>query len=188
MPNAKQIADYFHILNNLAEKGKTFIRDELSQKIYFTKNYKITKDIKAKEYCFSRKKIEALMYDKNIKKKFSKKEKKMLKIILKKNPAIQVYLKEIHKLKQCFNQRKLKAFERLLKRWKTSEISVLKTFTKGIDNDIDAVKNAITHVETNGLAEGKINKIKVIKRMMYGRASSELLEARLFLSDYFPQS
>ena len=34
--------------------------------------------------------------------------------------------------------------------------------------DIDGVKNAIKYKYSNGLAEGKINKIKVIKRIMDG--------------------
>ena len=56
---------------------------------------------------------------------------------------------------------------------------------RGIDEDLDAVTNSVKHKETNGLAEGKINKLKTTKRMLYGRASSELLKSRLFLSDYF---
>lgn len=187
LPEAKQIADYFHLLENLTEKGLTFIRDELPQKIYFTSDYKITKDIKKKEYCFSRKKIESLMYNNSLKKKYSKEDRKMLGIILKEKFIIKTFIEQIPKLKKSLKNGKIKAFESLLKRWKKSKVSVLKTFTKGIDNDLEAVKNAVTHTETNGLAEGKINKIKTMKRMMYGRAKSDLLEARLFLSDYFPQ-
>ena len=48
-----------------------------------------------------------------------------------------------------------------------------------------AIINSTKHKETNGLAEGKINKLKTVKRMLYGKASSELLKGRLFLSDYF---
>lgn len=48
--------------------------------------------------------------------------------------------------------------------------------------DIDAVKNAIRHPYSNGLTEGINNKIKAIKRQMYGRAKTELLETRLVAS------
>ncbi|WP_333657273.1 transposase [Tissierella praeacuta] len=40
-----------------------------------------------------------------------------------------------------------------------------------INRDIDAVKNAITYSYSNGLVEGNVNKIKVIKRIMYGRCN-----------------
>lgn len=45
----------------------------------------------------------------------------------------------------------------------------------GIERDKDAVKNAIQFDYNNGLAEGSVNKLKVIKRIMYGRNSFELL-------------
>ena len=47
---------------------------------------------------------------------------------------------------------------------------------------MDAVKNAIAYPYSNGLTEGINNKIKAIKRQMYGRAKTDLLEARLVAS------
>lgn len=44
---------------------------------------------------------------------------------------------------------------------------------------IAAVRNAITLEFNNGLAEGSVNKLKVIKRIMYGRNSFELLKSKL---------
>ena len=37
----------------------------------------------------------------------------------------------------------------------------------------------------NGLAEGSVNKLKVIKRIMYGRNSFELLKAKVLLHEHF---
>jgi hypothetical protein len=45
--------------------------------------------------------------------------------------------------------------------------------------DLQAVRNAITEPWSNRQAEGQINKLKTLKRSMYGRASVELLRARL---------
>jgi transposase len=45
--------------------------------------------------------------------------------------------------------------------------------------DRDAVRAAITEPWSNGPTEGQINKLKLVKRMMYGRAKIDLLEARL---------
>lgn len=58
-------------------------------------------------------------------------------------------------------------------------ISELSSYISGLSNDIEAVKNAITLKYNNGLAEGNVNKLKVIKRIMYGRNSFELLKAKL---------
>jgi hypothetical protein len=45
--------------------------------------------------------------------------------------------------------------------------------------DIDAVNNAIELPWSNGQAEGQINRLKTLKRAMYGRAGPELLKARM---------
>ncbi|MEJ8555092.1 transposase [Tepidibacter sp. Z1-5] len=47
----------------------------------------------------------------------------------------------------------------------------------GIDRR--TVKNSIKYEYDNGLAEGSINKLKVIKRIMYGRNSFEMLKNKV---------
>lgn len=47
-------------------------------------------------------------------------------------------------------------------------IPELNSFVNGIKKDIDSVKNSFTSRYSNGLLEGKINKVKGIKRMSYG--------------------
>ena len=169
---------------NLTDKGKEYIRGEIPGKIYFTDKYKITKNIKEKVYTISRGKIENIMYTGNIK-QYRKNDRKLIKVILKENPDIKKFLDEIKKFKKCFKTFNRRKLERLIKKWKNSKIPILRTYTKGIYNDYDAVKNAVESSLTNGIAEGKINKIKTVKRMCYGRAGFELLQARLFLNDYF---
>jgi transposase len=45
----------------------------------------------------------------------------------------------------------------------------------GLKRDIQAVRNAIIYEYNNGLVEGSVNKLKVIKRIMYGRNKFEML-------------
>ncbi|WP_246719578.1 hypothetical protein [Methylocystis sp. H62] len=45
--------------------------------------------------------------------------------------------------------------------------------------DIEAVRNAIVEHWSSGQAEGQINRLKTLKRAMYGRAGIELLRARM---------
>ena len=77
----------------------------------------------------------------------------------------------------------------LLDQWiesvKTLDISELNSFAAGVISDYDAIKNAIKLPYSNGLAEGKINKIKVIKRIMFGRCSFFLLKAKTLLLEKF---
>ena len=60
----------------------------------------------------------------------------------------------------------------------------LDAFINGLKQDIDAVMNAISIDFSNGLVEGTVNKIKVIKRIMYGRCQFGLLRNKCLLLDY----
>jgi len=59
------------------------------------------------------------------------------------------------------------------------EITEVNAFIAGLKRDLDAVKNSIIYPYSNGLAEGSVNKLKVVKRIMYGRSSFELLKSKL---------
>jgi len=52
-------------------------------------------------------------------------------------------------------------------------------FASTLRRDLEAVKLSITTSWSNGHIEGHINRLKAIKRQMYGRAGLELLKARL---------
>jgi transposase len=61
----------------------------------------------------------------------------------------------------------------------------LRRFAWTVRNDLAAVRNAISHTWSNEQTEGQINRLKTLKRQMYGRAGIELLRARLFpLKDF----
>ena len=56
---------------------------------------------------------------------------------------------------------------------------VLQQFARILSRDIDAVRNAIAEPWSSGQAEGQINRLKTLKRAMFGRAGVELLRARM---------
>jgi transposase len=60
-----------------------------------------------------------------------------------------------------------------------SGIDALKQFAKGITQDLDAVTNALLLPWSNGQTEGQVNRLKLIKRKMYGRANFDLLRKRV---------
>ncbi|MGH9397256.1 MAG: transposase [Terriglobia bacterium] len=55
----------------------------------------------------------------------------------------------------------------------------LARFVRTLRRDLRAVELAITTLWSNGPLEGHINRLKVLKRQMYGRAGFELLKARV---------
>jgi transposase len=55
----------------------------------------------------------------------------------------------------------------------------LEGFAAGLRKDRDCVEAALKYPWSNGQVEGQVNRLKMIKRQMYGRASFELLRARV---------
>ncbi len=66
-----------------------------------------------------------------------------------------------------------------LAKGKSSQIRELQGFVAGIERDKAAVVAGLTLPQNNGLVEGKVNKLKLIKRMGYGRAAFPLLRQRV---------
>jgi len=62
----------------------------------------------------------------------------------------------------------------------------LRSFAAGIRNDQQAVINGLTLHWSSGRVEGTVNKIKMIKRQMYGRAGFDLLRKRVILHPALP--
>ncbi|MGA7731736.1 MAG: transposase [Chloroflexia bacterium] len=61
-------------------------------------------------------------------------------------------------------------------------IREMRSFPLGIGRDYDAVKAAIVLPWSQGQTEGQVNKLKTVKRAMYGRAGFALLRQRLLSS------
>jgi transposase len=62
---------------------------------------------------------------------------------------------------------------------RTCGIYGMRRFAKTLRQDIEAVRNAVLEGWSNGQTEGQINRLKVLKRAMYGRAGVDLLRARM---------
>ena len=60
-----------------------------------------------------------------------------------------------------------------------SGLHTMQRFARTLRRDIDAVRNSITEQWSKGQTEGQINRLKTMKRAMYGRAGPELLRARM---------
>lgn len=85
----------------------------------------------------------------------------------------------IRKFKEIVFSKKPRKLEKWIREAKKINVKELNSFITLIESDIDAVKNAIKYDYSNGLTEGFNNKTKVIKRVMYGRCSFNLLRLKI---------
>jgi transposase len=68
-------------------------------------------------------------------------------------------------------------------RAESSPVSELRGFATGLRKDWAAVTAGLTLPYSSGAVEGHVNRIKMIKRQMYGRAKPDLLRKRVLLAD-----
>jgi transposase len=61
-------------------------------------------------------------------------------------------------------------------------VGAVETFAAGLEQDGAAVRAALTLPWSNGQAEGQINRLKLLKRQNYGRASFNLLRQRVLMA------
>ena len=69
-----------------------------------------------------------------------------------------------------------------LEKTKNSSIKAFQSFAKGLKEDYDAVKAGVTLEVSNGPVEGQNNRLKMLKRQMFGRAGLDLLAKRFILT------
>ncbi len=74
-----------------------------------------------------------------------------------------------------------------LERWMTSvdadDQPALHSFVRGLRRDQDAVTAGLSMSWSSGPVEGHVNRIKMLKRQMFGRAKTDLLRKRILLSE-----
>lgn len=63
----------------------------------------------------------------------------------------------------------------------TDSLTAIASFARNLRRDIDAVRNGLTLPYNSGAVEGHVNRIKMIKRQMFGRANLDLLRKRTLL-------
>lgn len=63
--------------------------------------------------------------------------------------------------------------------YKNSSVKELASFANGLEKDISAIENAVASDLSNAFVEGTNNKVKMVKRTMYGRCGRKLLAAKL---------
>ncbi len=76
-------------------------------------------------------------------------------------------------------ERKSQELRAWIGRAKASGVAELKNFAMGLERDATAVEAGLRLAWSNGPTEGQVNRLKLIKRQMYGRANFDLLRQRV---------
>ena len=75
-------------------------------------------------------------------------------------------------------QRHPESLDPWLQRALTSTVEAIQRFAKGLYEDYDAIKAGVTLPWSSSPVEGHINRLKMVKREMFGRAHLDLLSRR----------
>jgi transposase len=92
-------------------------------------------------------------------------------------------LRAVYTLSQEFvrmlKERHAEALDSWLKRAKDCHVTELTSFVNGIRRDYAAVRAACSSEWSNGMTEGHVNRLKFLKRQMFGRAHLDLLRVKV---------
>jgi transposase len=83
---------------------------------------------------------------------------------------------------QLLRQQRAEALEMWLMKALKSSLKPFQTFAQGLLDDYAAVRASMMSRVSNGPVEGLNNRLKLLKRQMYGRAGLELLSKRFILA------
>ncbi|UBF27848.1 transposase [Kovacikia minuta CCNUW1] len=83
---------------------------------------------------------------------------------------------------QLLRQRKAEGFEPWLMKVFKSKLKTFRAFAKSLFEDYAAVRASMVLEVSNGMVEGFNNRLKMVKRQMFGRAGLELLSKRFIVA------
>lgn len=99
---------------------------------------------------------------------------------------------ELSMLEECvkdfrniFSKKDILCLYNFIEKYRQSRVSNIKSFVSGLLKDIKAVENAVISPYSNGVTEGNNHRLKLIKRVMYGRAKLPLLRAKVLPASIF---
>lgn len=110
---------------------------------------------------------------------WTEEQKPFLHQLLQKNPILHQARELILEFKSMMEHKKGEE----LANWcsKAEQLPSFKSFVNGIHQDFQAVQQALSSNWSNGQTEGQVNRLKNIKRQMYGKADFDLLRLRVLI-------
>lgn len=101
--------------------------------------------------------------------------------LIQKSDTLQELRKTYLSFKQTVAGDSVQDLDSWIENHSASEYQEIAVFAKGLGPDIRAIHNAIRYSISNGPIEGCNNKVKAVKRSMYGRAKDDLLLMKIIL-------
>ncbi|MCM3884107.1 ISL3 family transposase [Frankia sp. R82] len=105
-----------------------------------------------------------------------------LKTILERSPSLAATAAHVAAFAQMLVERHGDRLDAWISAVEADDQPDLHRFTHGLRRDHAAVLAGLTEPHSSGVVEGNVNRIKMIKRQMYGRASFDLLRKRVLLA------
>lgn len=105
-----------------------------------------------------------------------------LKNVLANCPEIDALTRHVRSFATMFTERQGERLPDWLDAVRQDNLPSLHTLAAGIDRDRDAVTAGLTLPWSSGVVEGHVNRIKMLKRQMFGRAGFALLRKRVLMS------
>jgi transposase len=106
-----------------------------------------------------------------------------LTAILDSCPELAALQAHVRAFARIMTERRGRDLENWMTKATASGLRELKSFVTGLRRDQDAVTAGLTLRWSSGTVEGHVNRIKMLKRQMYGRANPDLLRLRVLLAD-----
>jgi transposase len=99
--------------------------------------------------------------------------------LLRSNSVLAQVTQMVRAFFDLLHERRVDDLEDWLCQATTSGIAELAAFAEGVRRDIAAVQAAMRLRWSQGQTEGQVNRLKLLKRQMYGRAKLDLLRQRV---------
>ena len=106
-------------------------------------------------------------------------ELKHLHLLRQASPRAETAYQLVETFLQMVRERTGQQLDAWLKDVEASHLKAFESFTTSIQQDKDAVVAGLTLPWSTGPLEGHVNRLKLIKRSMYGRAKFDLLRLRV---------
>ena len=102
--------------------------------------------------------------------------------VLEKHPRLIVLQQCIYHFRQIYEKSNVELLGAFIETYTACDFKAINSFANGLFADLDAVMNSVTSPFSSGFVEGNNNKIKAIKRLMFGRAKVDLLRVRVLFA------
>lgn len=114
----------------------------------------------------------------NQEEKLTEEESAFLRKLMEACPEVKAVQTLAQRFQQMVCERRVNEFDDWIKEAEESKMPEIVNFAEGLKRD-GAVRAALSLPWSNGQTEGRVNKLKMLKRQMFGRAKFDLLKIRV---------